>query len=51
MPDDKRSDPRSRFCWYPGDVTVIKSGTKALDEAKQQAPKRKRGKTIEIKTD
>jgi hypothetical protein len=45
-----KSDPRSRFCWCPGDITVIKRANKALDEANQKPPKRKR-KTIEIKND
>jgi hypothetical protein len=49
MPE--RRDPRSRFCWYPGDITVIKRANRALDEAKQKPPKRKRGKTIEVPRD
>jgi hypothetical protein len=53
MPD-KNPDAWKRFVWTKDDITIVKRGEPATPkkgERRPQAPKRKRGKTVEIKTD
>jgi hypothetical protein len=45
-----KPDPRDRFVWMPGDITIVKRGKKASEPRRPQKPK-PRGKTIEVPRD